>query len=265
MTQTVYTHNGKFHADEVFATAVLKLAIGNNLEVIRTRNITENILQNYIVYDVGNSEFDHHAGDDRQHEDGTPMASFGLIWNKYGTAAVNNVLAENKPSYDIVSKVLRKTEKRLIISVDAADNGIDQTGFTVSDIISDTSDFDEAVAMALTILKNRIIKAYNSAVSEELISKTFISLNDETILLPESGSWKFLVEEMPNLKYIIYKGNNENYNIQAAPINKDSMVLRKELSDDLTQQDGFVFLHKNKFLAVFETLEQAIIALHETK
>ena len=262
MTQTVYTHNGKFHADEVFATAVLKLALGSNIEVIRTRDITDNILQNHIVYDVGNSEFDHHAEDNRQHADGTPMAAFGLIWKKFGLTAIKHV---KNVDDKILNRTFEKVEDHLVISVDGADNGVDQDAFSVSNVISDVPNFEEAVDMASMILKNRIDKALKSSADEFMIRETLVEINEDTIFLPQSGSWRFLIDEMPNLKFVIYKNNNEQFNIQAASVTRESNTPKQELSENLQNYPGFIFRHKAGFLAAFTTKEQALFALAQTK
>ena len=48
--RTLGTHNGKFHADEVMATSMLRLLLGN-IKVIRTRD--EEILRKLdFVYDI---------------------------------------------------------------------------------------------------------------------------------------------------------------------------------------------------------------------
>ena len=63
--KTIITHDGVFHADEVFATALIKLIAKSNnneskIEVVRTRNpkiLQEHLeLETSMVIDVGNSE-----------------------------------------------------------------------------------------------------------------------------------------------------------------------------------------------------------------
>ena len=54
------THNGKLHADEVFATAFLELYL-ENVRVFRTSSIDGlEIKDDVLVYDVGRGKFDHH-------------------------------------------------------------------------------------------------------------------------------------------------------------------------------------------------------------
>jgi uncharacterized UPF0160 family protein len=71
------THGGKFHCDEVFAYAVLRLALGVSRPgidhtLIRTRQ-PDAIASGDVVFDVGgrfepeSDRFDHHQRGDRAH------------------------------------------------------------------------------------------------------------------------------------------------------------------------------------------------------
>jgi uncharacterized UPF0160 family protein len=79
------THDGRFHADEIFALAVLKL-IFPDLEIVRSRDEkfyrnTDIIVDVGHVYDPENSVFDHHQRSfSIKRESGIPYASFGLVW-----------------------------------------------------------------------------------------------------------------------------------------------------------------------------------------
>jgi len=61
---TVCTHSGEFHADDVFAVAILKLVFGD-INIVRSRDKTK-IAEADIVVDVGEiydkneNRFDHH-------------------------------------------------------------------------------------------------------------------------------------------------------------------------------------------------------------
>src|SRR5262245_18170119 len=89
----VITHDGSFHADDIFASAALTILFkkrGEKFEIVRTRDESVFPTGDY-VYDVGSiydeekNRFDHHqpggAGD---RGDGIPYSSFGLIWKKHG-------------------------------------------------------------------------------------------------------------------------------------------------------------------------------------
>jgi len=87
--KTIATHNGNFHADDVFSIAALKRIIPS-FKLIRTRDAAL-IAKADIVLDVGGEydadtdRFDHHQrGGAGARENGIPYSSFGLIWQKYG-------------------------------------------------------------------------------------------------------------------------------------------------------------------------------------
>jgi uncharacterized UPF0160 family protein len=79
----IATHNGNFHADDVFSVAALK-SILPAFKLIRTRD-AELINKADIVIDVGGEydpeagRFDHHQrGGAGERENGIPYSSFGF-------------------------------------------------------------------------------------------------------------------------------------------------------------------------------------------
>jgi uncharacterized UPF0160 family protein len=82
--KTIVTHNGNFHADDVFSIAAFK-CIFSSFKLIRTRDF-DIIAKADIVIDVGGEydpeagRFDHHQrGGAGERENGIPYSSFGLI------------------------------------------------------------------------------------------------------------------------------------------------------------------------------------------
>ena len=116
------THNNRFHADDVFATATILIALNkkiNDVEIIRTRD-KKLIESGDFVYDVGlvydpdKNRFDHHQeGRAGVRENGIPYSSFGLVWKKFG------------PQICASEKVAQKIEERLVSPIDAMDNGVE--------------------------------------------------------------------------------------------------------------------------------------------
>src|SRR5210317_501592 len=121
------THDGRFHADEIFALAVLKL-IFPGLEIVRSRD--EKVYKNAdIIVDVGhvydpeNLIFDHHQRSfSLKRESGIPYASFGLVWEKYG-----ELLCESSEPSEYIDSVI-------VQAIDADDNGIEIFETTVDGI-----------------------------------------------------------------------------------------------------------------------------------
>lgn len=122
--KTIVTHNGSFHADDIFACAALTLYLDKQktpYRIIRSRD--ENVIKNadYVIdvggiNDMGKERFDHHqSGGAGKRDNGIPYASFGLIWKKYGPLLCNN--------QTIVSDI----DRRIVQPIDAIDNGISIT------------------------------------------------------------------------------------------------------------------------------------------
>ena len=85
----VATHPGNFHADDVFAVAVLGLVHGP-LEIVRTRDEAALAAADFRV-DIGwrsdpaTGDFDHHQrGGAGERPNGIRYASFGLVWRAFG-------------------------------------------------------------------------------------------------------------------------------------------------------------------------------------
>ena len=118
------THDGTFHADEIFATAALKILFnkrGESFEVVRTR-VEEVFKTGDYVYDVGgvydevNNRFDHHQpGGAGAYADGIPYSSFGLIWKKHGSEIAGG------------EEVMEIITEKLVKPIDAFDNGVSIT------------------------------------------------------------------------------------------------------------------------------------------
>ena len=118
---SVVTHNGSFHADDLFACAALSLYYkqqGKNIAITRTRD-KDIIRRANIVLDVGGvydhdlKRYDHHQPEGAGTRDnGIPYASFGLIWKHYGFELCGN------------EEISQEIDRRLVQPIDAIDNGI---------------------------------------------------------------------------------------------------------------------------------------------
>src|SRR3989344_6790531 len=117
--KTVVTHCLNFHADDVFAIAILKI-IYPDLKVMRIgHQDIESQKKADIRVDVSGrynhelGDYDHHqAGGAGKRENGIPYAAAGLIWKHY--------------SYKIAGKEVQEyIDKKMIQYIDADDNGVD--------------------------------------------------------------------------------------------------------------------------------------------
>lgn len=129
------THSGAFHADDLFAAAVLRV-LAPNAPIIRTRDmdtIAAGAREGGVVFDVGmvydhdQRLYDHHQVDRALREEpidtmAIPYSAFGLIWRHYGAAYLAAVLAPHPD--DDHTTLHEQVDRRFVARIDMADNGI---------------------------------------------------------------------------------------------------------------------------------------------
>ena len=85
-----FTHAGKFHADDVFATALLQI-LRPDIKITRGFTVPDDF--DGIVYDIGFGMFDHHQEPREYRANGVPYAAFGLLWRGTFSSARFTALA----------------------------------------------------------------------------------------------------------------------------------------------------------------------------
>ena len=88
---SAFTHSGKFHADDVFSSALL-LYLNPEIKITRGNKVPDDF--DGIVFDIGRGRYDHHQKDSRIRENGIPYAAFGLLWEDLGCEILGDELAE---------------------------------------------------------------------------------------------------------------------------------------------------------------------------
>ncbi|GAA0415810.1 MYG1 family protein [Cocleimonas flava] len=284
----IATHNGNFHADDVFSVAALK-SIFPPFTLIRTRNL-DKIAKADIVIDVGGEydadagRFDHHQrGGAGERENGIPYSSFGLIWQKYGVEICGG-------SKDIAHAV----DTGLVSTIDAIDcghvTGVSE-GVSLSQTISMFNPtwqedahfddcFDEAVEFASHVLSRFIASANGGISAREIVAKAIENAEDPRVIVLEKYTpWKRTVHDLSERAlYMIYPSQTGQWRIQTVPVEPGSFEDRKPLpstwaglSDgELQQVTGIkdaMFCHNGLFIAGAEsfesTMRMATIALSD--
>jgi uncharacterized UPF0160 family protein len=145
LTHTILvTHSGRFHCDDVFAYAILRLALGlaepgRDHSLIRTRDPAL-IKSADIAWDVGTifepaaGRFDHHQRGAPLRPDGTPYSAAGLIWQVYGEQAVAALLAPSG-SGGFASAIAAELDETVLRRIDELDNGISSQGPVMDDLL----------------------------------------------------------------------------------------------------------------------------------
>lgn len=283
--KTVVTHNGNFHADEVFAAAVISMTFASDINFIRTRD-EEAISKADIVVDVGGvydeagDRFDHHQATFKEkRKSGVPYASFGLVWKKYGLLLCGSEIVAN----DI--------DRELVEPIDAEDNGYDlchvRPGkphpFGVSGLIyafnstwkEDKGRSDEAfmrcVELCKELLGRMIVRSKDKHESDRFVEEAYQNAPDKRlIVLDHHYPAREVLAKYPEPLFVI-RPSSVDHTWQLESIKDDVQGFKnrrdlpkkwggkrgKELQQ-LTFVRDAIFCHRNLFIAVAESKEGAI-------
>ncbi len=282
------THNGAFHADDIFSAATLSLFLekqGKKFEIIRTRD--EEIIKNgdYVfdiggVHDAEKNRFDHHqAGGAGKRENGIEYASIGLVWKRFGIELCGD------------QQVADYLDQKLVSPIDAADNGIElieakkdvypyliQYAFGAmrptwkEEDYNDDDAFLKCVEMAKVILSREIIQAKDARESEDALREIYNKTEDKRIIILDKENYPFdyFLSQYPEPLFVICKRNvNNTWGAKAVRQEPKSFKNRKDfpvawagLKDaELQKVSGVsdaIFCHRGLFLAVAQSKEGAI-------
>lgn len=145
------THAGKFHADDVFSAAFLKI-LNQNIQIERVAKVPD--VYSGLVFDIGLGKYDHHQAKNECRKNGVPYASFGKLWREFAPLVFSPY-------------IVKTIDKELVQPIDAADNG---KGFNLLSVFISRlnpnwnedeyeyhdENFNIAVSIAYSILKCKI-------------------------------------------------------------------------------------------------------------
>ncbi len=204
-----FTHAGRFHADDVFSTALLKL-LRPDIRVYRGLTVPKNF--DGIVFDIGDGEFDHHAKERKRRPNGSPYAAFGLLWQKYG----HFLLPEEEA---------KKFDDKFIQPLDIDDNN--GTGNVVATLIGafnpswdsnedENAAFEEAVAVAGKLLEKRIEGFAAAHRGKAVAEKALKQMKDKLVVLPTYVPWKPTLVET-EAEFVVYPSPRGGMSLQCVP------------------------------------------------
>lgn len=283
----VVTHSGTFHADDVFASAVLSAAFGD-FDFARTRDPAL-IAAADIVFDVGGvydpagKRYDHHMRDLPRREDGTPYSSVGLIWRDYGRQALNHFVPEIGD--DTREVVWQDIDGGLILAIDLADNGVSSAcpghlallieAFNPTWDSTQTYDeaFAEAAVVAHGILQRACHQAYAEAKAVSFVAAAARETKDpRVIVLDRKLPWEKAVFEgdLKDLLFVIYPNEDStSWYCRTIPPEPNSFGQRLPLPESWRglQEEAFskaagipdgVFCHPSGFICGARSRASAI-------
>ncbi len=288
------THNGAFHADDIFACATLMLVLdkeGKKYEVVRTRD-PEIIKTGDYVFDLGGEYsiekniYDHHqvggagkrlVGDgDKKVE--VEYASFGLVWKNFGLKLVQH------------QEILDFIDKKLVAPIDAGDNGMnlveniyDVSPYMVHNFFGvmhptwkeDKSDMDaiflRCVDIAKIILKREIAQATDGQEAQNKVLEAYNNAVDKRLVIMDTAyPYEYALSGMTEPLYVIYpKTADKTWAVKAVRLDPKGFKNKKDLPSawaglrdaDLQKVSGVedaVFCHRGLFTAVARSKEGAI-------
>lgn len=245
----VATHNGTFHADDVFAFAVLKTATRGELELTRSRDDAVFAAAD-VVFDVGGvcdparGRYDHHMRDKPYRDDGMPFSSVGLVWQDYGRAAIAALQAGI--TADQTDRVWRMLDQGLIRDIDISDNGAQPSnpGHVALVLESwnpthaesgrdESAAFLEAAATAEAILRRGVAQAFAAVQAMGDVARAAETAADPRILLLERKvPWEDAVFQLglDQALYIV-RPSGKAWSVNAVPPENGSFAQRKPLPD----------------------------------
>jgi uncharacterized UPF0160 family protein len=278
----IVTHNSKFHADDVFAVAVLSMIFPDS-EIIRTRDETviesaDIVVDVGKIYDPAKLRFDHHqTGGAGVRDNGIPYASFGLVWKEYGESLAEAVAA--------------MVEEKLVMPIDALDNGVtlatpkfgDIKEYGISEYLysywidSNVSEekileiFISVVNLAKELISREIEKNKRIINDGKLVEEIYAATEDKRIIiLDKNYAWGRKLVEKPEPLIVIYPSLDvPKWNIQTIRKNLTSFESRISLpaswagksGEELVSITGVKdahFCHNGRFLAVAGSKEGAL-------
>lgn len=284
------THDGIFHADDVFAGAALLLA-DPTTTITRTRNPAL-IAAADLAFDVGGGRYDHHQVDGNgARPNGIPYASFGLIWRAYGFAVCQRVIGLDADT-DRLLAIAAEVDYTLVQQVDAADNGVSlSTGQAFDGVhavglatiigwfrpteselgyTSHSERYEDAVGIAKIILRRAIAHAAAVVDAQAALDYAITHRYGGKVVRFDSyvPNWQDAVRERTDALYAVYPSAG-SWRVQSVPTAPGSMGLRKPLPAawagleaealrEVTRVADATFAHRGRFIAGAESVEGAV-------
>jgi uncharacterized UPF0160 family protein len=292
---SIYTHAGVFHADEVFACAIMR-EILPYINIIRGYDAPVDAHNIMCIdlgrkYDFGMINFDHHQGSIKR-LDGYPLASAGLVWMHFGKEYIQT--KAKKLNEDQIDDLWQRMDDALFKGIDAfdADNECNFSArccegkvemFNLSNVISSYNDnstkansdiaFFVAVSFAQHFIASTLTRQMSIAEDArkfEAITKQ-VDQSGHVMLLKEGIAWTEPLLANPgyhDIRFVITPGERTEWFMRCVPYELGSRVNRTQLlpPDDEWVKNEFTdptdFIHQGKWCAASNTLSKLFGLAH---
>lgn len=246
----IVTHNGSFHADDLFACATLSLYLdrkGKSYEIIRSRDADTINSADYVfdvggVYDPSKNRFDHHQkGGGGARSNGIEYASFGLVWKHFGLELC-----------DQNQEVWSKIDREIATPIDANDNGQDLINPKYQDVFpysgarpflifsptwqEDVAKIDDVFRSEAQniarVLEREIEVAKADALGRQIIENSYQKAEDKRVIEIQDGFPRYLYQstlsKFPEPLYALYQSHyGESWKVEAIQESPNTLVSRK--------------------------------------
>ncbi len=280
----VVTHSGTFHADDIFAVALLDLVNDGNISITRTRDQKiidkgDVVVDVGMVYDVAKNRFDHHqSGGAGDRGDGIPYSACGLVWKHFGRKLLPNIAEWSMVDQDIIRHI------------DAGDNGyesfysekLDDHAWDFDKIFKTfnphsknpallDAQFKKLVTFTKTFLQTYFVKVAEKIAFWDSVEKAYLDATDKRILvLPAGGSHRKPLLNKPEPLFVIFPDSGStNWIVSAVSLDKATFAVRKKFPENwrgkkgddfisVSGDAGASFCHNNGHMVVATSFESAM-------
>jgi uncharacterized UPF0160 family protein len=260
----IVTHNGKFHADDAWAVAVLFVLYPDS-ELVRTRDPAVIATGDFVidvggVWDPATGRFDHHQkGFSGARQTGVPYASAGLVWREYGARCVAALAARHtghEPDASTAREIAYAIDADVVQYLDLADVGAARSapgGYGLSAVIAGfnpnwldeerlgygdaaedyrLAQFRRAMALLTDVLVNAVKYRIGALLALEQVRNAEL-LERGRVLYLRNGAlpWTQVVRrEMPKVLFVIsHHLSEQQYMLHTVPANPDDFTARADL------------------------------------
>lgn len=262
----IVTHSGKFHADDAWAVAALKVLFPDS-ELLRSRDPAIIEKADFAVdvggvWDPATGRFDHHQkGFSAARQSGVPYASAGLVWREYGSRCVS-VLAERHTGHQLAEDRAREIaygiDADVVQYLDLSDVGAAKSapgGYGLSAVISgynsnwldeqrlgygEAADefrldqFRRAMAVLTDIMVNAVKYRVGALLAVEQVRQGEV-LEGGRLLFLRNGAlpWSQVVrKEMPKVLFVIsYSPGEDRHMLHTVPLSTENFDARADLPE----------------------------------
>lgn len=258
----IVTHSGKFHADDAWAVAALKILFPE-AGIVRTRDEATVAAGDFAVdvggiWDPASGRFDHHQkGFSGARQGGVPYASAGLVWREYGARCVQALALAHcgqQLTDDKAREMAYSIDADVVQYLDLSDVGAAKSapgGYGLSAVISgynpnwldeqrlgEAADayrlrqFLRAVEVLTDIMANAVKYRVGALLALEQVRQAEV-LEDGKVLFLKNAAlpWSQVVRrEMPKVLFVIsHSLAEQRYLISTVPLSPDNFDARADL------------------------------------